>query len=458
MSRVSLRLGLILALAAILAGTLLISAALTYRHASNKLAVEMQSATGTGQRTIELALQDIASSTEPRRQLELLVKTFDNDRHLRVGLVDETGKTVAQSTPTAPGTGMPEGLFRLIASEQQSVSIPLPQGVKTPGRIVVTADPRNEAAEVWADVKLQLSTLALFSALVFGLLSALLGYALRPLGQLQVGFETIGSGEFSGRVPAGGSAEFTRLSQGFNRMASLLGEMQDKNQQLNGQLERVQEEERASLARDLHDDVGPLLFSVDVDATTIRELARSGSNEKIAERAASIQEATAQVKEQVRSILWQLRPGELLNLGLANSIKNLIAFWKSRHPDLLFTVDVPDDTWAPQTDITLLSVVREAVSNALRHGKPSHIAIRISEAAHGQVEAIVEDNGSGLQTPSPLGSFGVVGMKERAKLAGGTLEISNRSVGAGVRVALRLPLDRGNTRKPTNEQKRSHTL
>ncbi len=458
MSRVSLRLGLILALAAILAGTLLISAALTYRHASNKLAVEMQSAAGTGQRTIELALQDIASSNEPRRQLELLVKTFDDDRHLRAALADETGKTVTQSTPAPPGNGMPEWLFRFIANEPQSVSIPLPQGIKPSGRIVVTADPRNEAAEVWADVKLQLSTLMLFSALVFGLLSALLGYALRPLGQLQAGFETIGSGEFSQRVRAGGSAEFTRLSEGFNRMAGLLGEMQDKNQQLNGQLERVQEEERASLARDLHDDVGPLLFSVDVDATTIRELARSGGEAKIAERAASIQEATAQVKEQVRSILWQLRPGELLNLGLANSIENLVAFWTSRHPELEFTVDVPDSTWSPQTDITLLSVVREAVSNALRHGKPSHIAIRIAEATLNQVEAIIEDNGSGLQAPSPLGSFGLAGMKERAKLAGGTLEISNRSDGPGVRVALRLPLGRNAFPVTSIEHKSSHTL
>jgi two-component system sensor histidine kinase UhpB len=224
-------------------------------------------------------------------------------------------------------------------------------------------------------------------------------------------------------------------------MSGLLAESQEKNRRLDEQLEAVQEEERASLARDLHDDVGPLLFSVDVDATTIRDIADKRGDAVVSERAASIQEAVAQVKEQVRSILWQLRPGVVLDLGLANAIENMLAPLRQRHTDVTFRLDMPKRSWRPQIDIALLAIVREAVLNALKHGKPTRIDIRIASDDGRTVEALIRNNGSSLGMESATGRLGVISMQERTHLLGGRLDVTNASDGHGVEVRVAIPLD-----------------
>ena len=254
------------------------------------------------------------------------------------------------------------------------------------------------------------------------MLTLLLGYALAPLARFLQAFERTGRGEVGNQLPVSGPLELQSLASGFNRMSALLAESQDKNRKLDAQLEAVQEEERASLARDLHDDVGPLLFSIDVDATTIRALAEKKDEPKFAERAVSIQEAVAQVKEQVRSILWQLRPGLILDLGLANALENMLAPLKARHPGVVFTLDAPKRSWRPQIDIALLAIVREAVLNALKHGNPKHIAIRIGSPDGANVEAVIVNDGGTLATTTNAGSLGVISMQERTKLLGGRLD------------------------------------
>lgn len=439
--RVTLRHGLIIAIAGILVSTLMISAALTYWHAGHKLDVEMKSMLAAVQRTIRVALQDIEESPAGSRQVARLIRTYDHSRHVRVELKDASGHTLLASQPAPVAGGMPDWFFRLIETHEMSAVID-GLGPKADGsKIVITADPRNEAGEVWGDIKLHLSTLALFCVLALSILSALLRYALSPLDRIRTAFENMGQGRFGEKVPVAGPAEMEQLAEGFNRMSGLLLEIDDKNRQLDAQLEAVQEEERANLARDLHDEVGPLLFSIDVDATTIRDISAKKSEPRIGERAAAIQDAVAQVKDQVRTILWQLRPGLLLDLGLKNALENLTASLRSRHPGVTFALDVPPAGFSTRIEAVLLAIVREAVNNALKHGKPTIIQIRISANAAGTVEAvIVNDGGSMLDGPA-TGSLGVRSMQERARIAGGTLTIANLAGNRGVEVKLSLPAE-----------------
>jgi two-component system sensor histidine kinase UhpB len=305
----------------------------------------------------------------------------------------------------------------------------------------VTADPRNEVAEVWSDVRLHLTTILLFCLLTLAILSLLLGYALSPLSRFLDAFERTGRGAVGERLPVSGPLEIQSLANGFNRMSTLLAETQDRNRKLDSQLEAVQEEERASLARDLHDEVGPLLFSIDVDAMTIRDLAEKKNETKFAERAASIQSAVAQVKEQVRSILWQLRPGLVLDLGLANALENMLAPLRSRHADVRFVLDAPKRSWRPQIDIALLAIVREAVLNALKHGNPKQIMIRIGSPGGDTVEAVIANDGGTLLSNAATGSLGVISMQERTKLLGGQLMVADTDDKKGVEVRVSIPLN-----------------
>jgi len=223
-------------------------------------------------------------------------------------------------------------------------------------------------------------------------------------------------------------------------LCALLAETQARNRKLDAQLEAVQEEERSSLARDLHDEVGPLLFSIDVDATTIKEQAGRKDDQKIAERAVSIQDAVAQVKEQVRSILWQLRPGLVLDLGLANALENMLAPLKARHPGVRFNLEVPKRSWPPQIDIALLAIVREAVLNGLKHGTPRTVSIRIGSGPGDTVEAVIANDGGILGTTSNTGSLGVVSMQERTRILGGRLTIVDSEDKRGVEVRVSIPI------------------
>jgi two-component system sensor histidine kinase UhpB len=436
----SLRLGLILAIAAILLSTLLVSAVLTYWHAVHKVEVELQSTLSAAQRTIRVALQDIEDSPSEPQQVGRLIRTFDESRHVRVELKGSDGTTLQSSTPAPVQSGMPSWFYRTLAPQELTARVDWLSGTQVQQHILITADPRNEAAEVWSDVRLHLTTILLFCLLTLAILSALLSYALSPFARFLEAFERTGQGAVGEQLPVSGPLEIQSLATGFNRMSALLAETQAKNRKLDAQLEAVQEEERASLARDLHDEVGPLLFSIDVDATTIRDLAAKKSEPKFIERAISIQDAVTQVKEQVRSILWQLRPGLVLDLGLTNALENMLTPLKSRHPGVHFTLDAPKRTWQPQIDIALLAIVREAVLNALKHGTPRHIAIRIGSPTGDTVEALVTNDGGARTTASNSGSLGVISMHERTKLLGGKLSIVDNHDRTGVEVRVSIPL------------------
>lgn len=438
--RVSLRLGLILAIAAILLSTLSVSAVLTYWHAVHKVDVELQSTLSAAQRTIRVALQDIEGSPSESRQVGRLVRTFDESRHVRVELKASDGATLQSSTPALVQSGMPAWFYRALAPRELTARVDWPSGTQLQQHILITADPRNEAGEVWSDVRLHLTTILLFCLLTLAILSALLGYALSPFARFLEAFERTGHGAVGEKLPVSGPLELQSLATGFNRMSALLADTQEKNRKLDAQLEAVQEEERASLARDLHDEVGPLLFSIDVDATTIRDLAEKKNEPKFTERALSIQDAVSQVKEQVRSILWQLRPGLVLDLGLSNALENMLAPLKARHPRVQFTLDAPRKASQPQIDIALLAIVREAVLNALKHGKPKHIAIRIGSPTGDTIEAVVANDGGARKTALNSGSLGVISMQERTKLLGGHLSIVDNLEKTGVEVRVSIPL------------------
>ena len=96
-----------------------------------------------------------------------------------------------------------------------------------------------------------------------------------PLENLSAAFEHIGKGNYHGLVPAQGPPELTRLANGFNVMTQRLATVAAQNHRLNERLLTLQAEERADLARDLHDEIGPLLFAVDMTAATIERLAGS---------------------------------------------------------------------------------------------------------------------------------------------------------------------------------------
>ncbi len=438
----SLRLQLFATIALVLVGTLLVGAWLTYLHALDKIETEMRAAIAVGSRIAHNAVDDVEEVVNPKRRLELLAADFDGDRHLRAFLVEPGGTIPAVSKIAPPNEPAPDWLLRLLASEPLTATVPLPSIFANHGAIRLETDARNEVSEVWQDVQLYLTILAIFCLSSFLVTTVILARGLEPLRRLATAFEAIGG---SGDIPElpEGPRELQSVTAGFNRMVGRLKETEDKNRALRVQLETVQEEERSELARNLHDEVSPLLFCIGVDARSIERTTQVSGLDGAAEQARSIQQAVRSLKANVKVLLGELRPKGQQSLGLHGAVGELVAFWCARNPTLKIDLEIPEKSFGGRIDAALQAIICESVSNAMKHAHPKTVKIGVRETKRGVQLEIIDDGGGLVKVRSIDGGYGILGMKERAHNLGGTLTVAESQDRRGVVVRAELPLKQG---------------
>jgi two-component system sensor histidine kinase UhpB len=248
----------------------------------------------------------------------------------------------------------------------------------------------------------------------------------------------IGAGDYAARAPERGPPELIRLGRGVNEMAGRLAAMRERNSALEDQLLTLQDEERADIARDLHDEIGPHLFAANIDAAMAASLIGGGEPEAALEQVRAIQGAIARIQRLVRGILERLRPTRLVELGLTPAVHDLVEFWRARRPEIAFEVTAPDHLGdLPEAaEDTAYRLVQEALSNAVRHGAPRTISVSI---ARGVRDLAVEIANDGAAASAGSAGRGLTGMAERVAAAGGVLD-AGPSAGGGWRVSATLPL------------------
>jgi|CXWK01.1.fsa_nt_gi two-component system sensor histidine kinase UhpB len=434
-----LRRRLLVSISLVLLVSLLAGAVLSYWTANRKIDLEMSSSLAVGEGTVRDALGPIAAIAAPQGPLKALISSFDGDRHLRASLLSADGREIMVSRVRQPVDPPPRWLYRLLAGEPQSVTLTLPEPIKTLGLVRLQTDPWNEVAEVWDDAKLKFTIVGGFSSAVLALVYLTLGRALKPLEDLSSALVRVGRGDYAAHVAENGPAELATIYREFNRMADRLAEAERQNLQLNDQLSTVQEEERNEIARDLHDDVGPFLFAVDVDAQTIPPLLERNDTAAVAERAKSIRQAVSHMQTHLRSILNRLRPALLLDLGLSHAVDHLVAFWRTRHKGVTFDVDIAKDSFGMALDDVAFRIIQEGLANALRHGRPSRISISAGEIDPHRLRVCVRDDGGGIAAGSNAG-FGLTGMRERITALGGSFNMSSEPKQKGVAITVELPM------------------
>lgn len=421
---------------------LIVGSAMSIVHAQRRVATEMAAAGTVAGNAVTRLIAELPASPRPQHELEGLVQTFNGDRHARILLVDAFGRVRMQSELASPPLRLPAVLEKLLAPAPQTRLVPLPPAAAPVVAAMLVVAPINEIAEVWTELTTSLLLLALFVVVTSGLVFTVVGRALAPLGDLVSAFHRIGRGDYAVALAPRGPPELAALTRGCNDMASRLQEMDRRNRRLSEQLLRLQDEERAGLARDLHDDVGPFLFAIDVDAGSIASRAETDTpgydSTEIAERAEAIRRAARHARQEVRRILGRLRPGLLSGIGLKATLDHLVADCRSRHPAIDFNLDVTETDLGSETEALLFRIVREAVNNSLRHGRPTAIGIRIHEQS-GVVSYRITDDGGGWPVTGVSGGYGLIGMRERVEAAGGQLEFGEIAIPPGVSIAGVLP-------------------
>ena len=364
-----------------------------------------------------------------------VIAGFDGQRHVRAFLLNEKNQVIVTSKLAQAHAPAPGWFSALVAPPVLTTRIPIPlQGF--PCILVLISDSANETGEIWHMARDAFAAMALVSATTLLFVWLIVGRALSFFRTFREGLGTISNGDYDARLGTAGPPEFGALAEGFNHMAARLASYRSSNQRLEQQILTVQEEERAGIARDLHDEVGPYLFAIQVDADS---LAKSGES-KARERAGAIREAALHVQRHVKNILRQLRPVSGLDFGLETAIGDLIAFWKRRHPETNFACKLsPGVRLEKSGEEAAYRIVQESISNAMRHGRPAQIGIALSEYGDG-VMLSVEDDGGGFAGETSVkdqGGMGLKGMAERVEALGGKFAAEN--LGQGVRICAILP-------------------
>jgi two-component system sensor histidine kinase UhpB len=316
-------------------------------------------------------------------------------------------------------------------------------GGRNYGIVAVQTDPHNELIEVWREFADSVATQAAFYGLTLLLIFVFIGHALRPLGDLAAALEQVGGGRFGTRISGKLAPELSRLRDSFNRMTTRLNSSDAENRRLNEQLLTLQEQERNALARDLHDEVSPYLFAINIDAATTYRLLQEDRSAEACGHLHGISEAVRHMQRQVRIMLGRLRPIGLTDFDLKGQIENIVEFWRRRCPEISYQVAVSAgcEGVGEPVSTTICRIVQECLSNAVRHAGPAIITVSVyrrdDHDGRDQVMVEVADDGLGMRDPSRMG-YGLLGISERVKAIGGELTFSNRSA-AGFALSVVLP-------------------
>jgi len=425
----SLKLRLMASIAASLLLTLILGGAALFWQARTAAQNEIAASFRVTERAIRITLE---SDVQHKVTFRQVIASIDGHRNLRAYLYNEKNEVIASSKLGQAALPAPAWFTAMIAPDPMTVRLPLPLP-GFPCTLLLKSDPANQAAQIWQFARDAFGAMLLFSATALLFVWLIVGHALRFFSRIQSGLRDIAERDYEARLTPEGGPDFAPLAEGFNYMAERLAAYRRKTQRLQEQILSLQDEERAEIARDLHDEVGPYLFAIQVDAD---RLAKSG-NEQARERAGSIREAALHIQQHVKNILRQLRPVSGLDFGLETAIDDLIAFWKRRHPDIRFERQIGFGLKLDRRgEEAAYRIVQESINNALRHGQPHSIRVQLTDHPDG-ISLTIEDDGQGFADNEQSGGMGLKGMAERVHALNGTFALEHRA--PGVRVCAVLP-------------------
>jgi two-component system sensor histidine kinase UhpB len=437
----SLKVRLNLVITLVLALIFVASSVVLVREARRDVQAEIESTANLAMHFLDAELQRAALSGTTAPQFDL--GRLGRVRHLSIELYDLEGRVLESNhldgAPAA--TNAPHWFANLVGALSRDVAT-IRRTVRvedeTVGTLVVKPDPSFEVDEVWTDatslIQLALAIFVVTNALVYWLV----GKALQPVSKILGALTELEQGNLATRMPPFALPEFARIASAFNRMMDNLEASVTRNRLLAQQLIRVQEEERRSLARELHDELGQCLTAILADGAAILNAAKAGRPTP-RESAEAIVEVTRHIVDLVRGMLQRLHAETLDSLGLEEALHELVEAWRQRNPgtECELTIGGSLDEIGETLKIAVYRVAQEALTNVARHARARHVQVRVHRGTALTLE--LQDDGIGMDCDASGGGFGIPGMRERVESLGGAMQVTSGR-GCGVTLTVELPL------------------
>ena len=230
-------------------------------------------------------------------------------------------------------------------------------------------------------------------------------------------------------------------------------ELLEENRTLVGNSLVVQENERRYWSRELHDELGQCVTAIQADAEIISEYAAARGDSGLEKSAEAIKSVSARIYEFVHSTMLLLRPSILEDLGLAETLRQEVDAWQTRHPKIRCTLSMNADLEGleEQTEITIYRIVQESLTNIAKYAHASNVTLNfdvLGDFTSGDVDNTpitvlrfsIRDDGVGMDSKPARGSgLGLIGIRERASALCGEMSIQTAK-GQGLAIIVTLPL------------------
>ena len=205
------------------------------------------------------------------------------------------------------------------------------------------------------------------------------------------------------------------------------------------------ESERTRWARELHDETLQQLAGLRVLLAGAR---RSGEGERMSAAIDSALEQITTAIGDLRSLITELRPAALDELGAKPALETLVAgVMRQTDIEIELEIELAESRHAPEIESTVYRIVQEALHNVAKHAAATRVAVRVSDR-DGEISLLVRDNGRGFDAQQRSSGFGLLGMRERLALVGGTFALES-SPGNGTVVRATIPITRRASRAPS---------
>jgi two-component system, NarL family, sensor histidine kinase UhpB len=313
------------------------------------------------------------------------------------------------------------------------------------GRLEVKPNPGGAIRESWSKMKsLFLIGLGFFIALNVAVYW-MLGHWLRPLQPILKSINKMEQGDLSTRLPEFDLPEFQKIGHSLNRMAESLAIEREleENRQVTHLIQKHIEEERRSLARELHDELGQYVTAIKTFAFAIASKTKEKAPE-VEASAQTIMGAANHIYDGMHNIIKQLRPGSLDNLGLQETLKDMVNGLQEQHKNLRFNLTFYGNlsAFGETININVYRIVQEAINNAIKHAEATELSIDLKSDDEGYLQLVISDNGKGMniEVVDQTNHFGLLGIRERVQGMHGSF-IVDSVLGNGTNIKIKIPKD-----------------
>jgi two-component system sensor histidine kinase UhpB len=356
-------------------------------------------------------------STNPDATMQAFVASINSDSRDAVRFRKDGEFSPAEPAPRAGK--VPAWFIRALDVPDLAQHIPVLVKDRRVGDLVFEPDLSAQIYEKWIGFLSLLAACVVLALLAGALSFVTIGAALRPLRELADGLSRLRAGDFTTTVDCAGPPEIRLSCISVNELGTTLGKLSSENRGLLRRMVSIQDQERHDISRELHDELGPLLFAIRANVTAMVD-----DNGDDRHRASEGQQRVLQAVETLqmtnRRILERLRPLLIEELGLNASIKKLLRDVHAQVPDLAVTFEI--DPEIVNADIvvaqTVYRVLQESITNVLKHADATKMNVR-TKLSNDAILVEVADNGTDAPEQPTFGR-GLTGMRERLRALDGT--------------------------------------